>query len=552
MNGLAPLNVFISYAGSGRDVWEPLVKALEETYGCRIIWGMDEARKYESVPQMMQQMVNQSDVAIFLMTHSSPGLEEELQLWCKHHGNTVVNALLLKDPDFDTAVLFETLRLKGVTPTPPLTIPLSRKDPWRDLQYALPAIHTLFCETPKPGPGWARRYNRIIHEASSAISRSEIPVGHIRSVFERICSLPLYESPDRWRFRVNWIRTPFSIDGYSKEVTCLDLLWAILHPNVAARAHEVRALFTALDRIIMSRKQPPKKLAGGILLEGSSSQTSRGVMELLKCYPYERPPQEREEELSEILRNDPEGLLPSKEVLLFGDNLERILAAQDDILAATSRICNYVLCSTFQISISRAIPLYYPDTKSQILGVACTAAGTDKERLAAIADIPLLVRLPAGTDAKIAWFGQKHRKPTSEHRAHWRFHERCREAHGEAQLIVHLHPVELLELFNLITHGDISESAVIDEVEKAFRAVGLKCVVYEDYIAHGARSEAFGNFLFDELSVRRSDSIQTSVVWKPNHGVWFLTPVVDHVVEILVRIEDAAQRATVRFHSVPN
>lgn len=547
MKGLAPLNVFISYAGPGRAVWEPLTRSLEQTYGCRIIWGMDEIRKYDSIQELMRQMVKKSDVALFLMTHHSSGVEEELQLWCEHHGNDFVNARLFKDPDVDLGALFEALRLKGVKPTPLPVYPLSATDPWKDIPYVLPAIHSLFCGTPRPGPEWKRQFNRIVHEANSRIPREKIPLALIRKVFEKICSLPSYESPDEWRFRLNWPRDAFGIDSYSKKVTCLDLLGAILHPNVPARGDEVEGIFTALEKVIHNRPQPPKKLSARILLEGASLETSREVKVILDPRAYERPPEEREEDLPQILRAEPDGLLLPKEVLLTGNNYECVLAAQEEILAVTSRICNYVLCSTFQISISRAMRLRCADAEEGLLAVACTAAGTDKERLSAIADIPLLVGWPDSAEGKVAWYGQRYREPTSEHRAHWRYHERSRQAGHEEKLIVHFHPVEMLELFYLIVQERIGESEVITEVEMAFKAVGLECVVYRDYVTHGARSDAFGNFLYEELSSRRGKIGGAAVVWKPNHGVWLAAANAEGAVGLLVKIENAAERAGERF-----
>jgi hypothetical protein len=46
-----------------------------------------------------------------------------------------------------------------------------------------------------------------------------------------------------------------------------------------------------------------------------------------------------------------------------------------------------------------------------------------------------------------AWYGQLHRRPTSEYRSHWRYHCTGIQRGNDKDLIVHFHPVELVDAF---------------------------------------------------------------------------------------------------------
>jgi hypothetical protein len=179
----------------------------------------------------------------------------------------------------------------------------------------------------------------------------------------------------------------------------------------------------------------------------------------------------------------------------------------------------------------------------KFIAMCCTAAGTNKEQLGAISDIPVLL---CKGENKIKWFGQRHKEPTSEHISHWKYHEGIISKGINKNLIVHFHPVELLELYDLARKGTVKEKEFLTGTEAAFKAQGLDVEVFEEYPKYSARSEFFGKFMVDIVQNRKRKQIENIVVWKPNHGVWLLLDNSQSdaaVVEVLLKIEEASNLA---------
>ena len=138
-----------------------------------------------------------------------------------------------------------------------------------------------------------------------------------------------------------------------------------------------------------------------------------------------------------------------------------------------NRICKYVLCSTYQISISCSELLTLSENKNDNnngLAMACTARGTDKEMLSAISEIPLLLELNKN---KIVWFGQLYNDPTSEYLSHWSYHKLVHKIKDSRNLILHFHPVNILELYDLFKDHKITKNEFFTEITTSFKGKDL-------------------------------------------------------------------------------
>lgn len=541
MNQTKYLQVFISYTGPGKDVWDPLVQYLIKRYDCEFNWAVKDAWKYNEKKRMMEELVRKSHIALFLFTHPSEGITFELELWHTTHGN-FKNAILFMDPNVNRKEIEDRLQCEM-----PPSMHLNRKNPWDNIHNIFPAIHGLFTHPSELKPEWRIKFNRIIQENQLKINEQNFPILQIESFLNDLCLSDKYE---KWKFRINWPKEATLMDSYSDEIDCLDLLEALLDINISVAGHEVKEIFDALQRLVKGTKgveTPSRKLAGSILFDGVSTQTQRGVKSKIGSHPYEKTQDiEQREELPKIIFDEPSGLLIPHEILCYSDNYKRFVDAQLKILTVAGKVCRFILCSTFQISISYSTFMRRPkgNKGEKFIAMCCSAAGTNKEQLGAISDIPVLLY---ESKNEIKWFGQRHKKPTSEHISHWKYHE-CTIPKGiNKNLIVHFHPVELLDLYDLARKGvELEEKEFIQGAVGAFKARGLDVEVFEDFRKYSARSEFFGKFMVDVVQSGKRKQIKNIVIWKPNHGVWLLSDNSQsdaEMVEVLLKIEEASNLA---------
>lgn len=323
-----------------------------------------------------------------------------------------------------------------------------------------------------------------------------------------------------WRFRINWpmAEGTIRIDAYSDEIDWRQLLDALSMHSVAS--HEVASIFEALQRTVMSNAHPPRKLSGTILFREASKYTLEAAQNCLGSKMYERvadAQSNRDKGLSE-----PAGIFLPNEYLVEPQNLKNYSLSQKRIAQVASLVCKYAVCSTYQISISQAIHLTSPSGKSS-LAMACTATNTNKENLSIVAEIPVLISSEGGD---LVWYGQLHKPPTSEYESHWAYHCQAFEESCKRTLIVHFHPIGLLERFEklkAIHSGAIPSQTWRSEEEVAWRhCTALTLKIFDRYEEIGARDAAFGQFMANAAVKSKSESA-TLVVWKPNHGVWILS-----------------------------
>jgi ribulose-5-phosphate 4-epimerase/fuculose-1-phosphate aldolase len=381
--------------------------------------------------------------------------------------------------------------------------------------------------------------NQLVQEVYPVIEERRIPLQAVLQLFKDICAKPSYVDPRAWAFRLNWPRDASGIDGYSDETNCIELLSALLPPRSSAMGHEVGEIFSAIRRVFEASELPPKKLSGRVVFSGVSMQTMREVQLTLGNHAYETPHGlgDTNEELPDILAAAPRALLLPREVLAHAHNYDRLVQAQVLILQSASLVCRYVLCSTFQVSISFGMTFEDPDDDRPFPAMACTAAGTDKEQLAAFADVPVVIQRHS---PQVDWYGQPYRKPTSEHRSHWSYHQRALQDGVVRNLIVHFHPVELIEFYR--EAGPLWEPRITKEVCAAFNAEDIDLAVDDKYLERSARDASFGEFMF-YVAKQRNEENGTLAVWKPNHGVWLLGTGADHLVSNLLKVQRAARRA---------
>ncbi|HEX8179765.1 MAG TPA: hypothetical protein VF525_09515 [Pyrinomonadaceae bacterium] len=539
MNEEYKLRIFVSYSGKGRDVWEPLVQLIKELYQCEIIWGQEEVTKYQDPDTMMEEMVKRSDVAIFLLTNDSLGICQEMKLWYRHNSQQFVNAILLKDHTVST----ETIKLNaGFEPT---YIPFSSVNPWADIHFIFPAINRLL----KRGflseeiPSWQRQYNKIVHKYNWKIKADNIPLGRIRDALKSISDNPKYQDPENWSFRINWNAGPPGVDSYSNPTDCLKLFDALLQTGATREEYEL--IFGAINRVMKNNSEPPRKLSGNIIFSSCSISTLKKTKHILGNHPYEKSSGAARKQVNheEQLPDQPESLLLPKSILTQNDNYERFLASQRIILSVVSKICKYVLCSTVEISASHSFVLSTEDSSdsSRLLAMSCTATRIDKDSLSAISEVPVVMK----NKHHIIWFGQPYKKPTSEYRPHWIYHSRNNMNGVAKNVLVHFHPIELVDMYRKVREGMIDymrEEEFIDEITALFRGRGIDFHVFEEYKGYSARDEEFGVFMQEKI---KDDSENYSVIWKPNHGVWVFLSEKDcadkRLVEILLTLDDISE-----------
>jgi hypothetical protein len=529
------LKLFISYTGKGIDVWRPLERYLTKMYGCKILWGKDEFGKYKNVNGMMEAMVKESHIAIFLLTHESWGIREELKLWYQYNGNKFENALLFIDKNIEYKKVWEYVGTE---------LPfghLDSENPWENVDSIIPNIHRLILTSIRLAEPWMESYSQIVKEFAFIVIERNIRLDNVLNFFNKICSKREYRDPKMWLFRLNWPRGPSGIDSYSDEINCLTLLSALLHPDSPATSYEIEEIFKSLQDVFIKNDRPPRKLSGRIVFADSATRTLHHVQSIIGSHPYEKLTKVVRPRplLPNIIPDDPSGLFLPKDVIYY--NYETFRNMQTKILQVAGQVCKYVLCSTFQISISYATFMYAEGDKDHgFLVMACTAAGADKEQLSAIADIPILV---SESNTRVVWYGQMYKKPTSEHRSHWAYHDRAAKKNIDKNLIIHFHPVDLLELYELISCDKLSENEIYKEVEMTFTGKRIDFQIDKNYQKHSAREESFGEFMFEMARKKSSQKKRLNVIWKPNHGIWLLTNSSQEIVQDLLEIQDASCRA---------
>jgi hypothetical protein len=234
-----------------------------------------------------------------------------------------------------------------------------------------------------------------------------------------------------------------------------------------------------------------------------------------------------------------------KELLTRNNNYERFLASQSLILNAVSKVCKYVQCSTVEVTVSHSFVLDVApnESSSRKLAMSVTAARTNKESLAAISEVPVIIE----QGKKIEWYGQLHKRPSSEYRQHWKYHNRKTTDRVTKNLVVHFHPVVLLDTFRKVHHRHegslMTESAFIRGVAQFFEEIGMEFYVFTNYEL-SSRSEDFGQFMRDRI---KDTATEYSLIWKPNHGIWvFLDDrncTDDNLVETCLTLDNICWRA---------
>jgi hypothetical protein len=266
----------------------------------------------------------------------------------------------------------------------------------------------------------------------------------------------------------------------------------------------------------------------------SSKATLDYVQTVLESHLYERSseraPSTGSTFSSELLGN-PSDLLPPSELLSQAENLRALVSAQRKILKVASDICKYILCSTYQIVLSCRIPLQDAGQSEQL--IACTATSTNKEQLAAFADIPVLHVGDAGTIMR--WYGQPYRYPTSECRAHAYYHVINTNKRGREDLIVHLHPKKLLDFYEDLTnkYNQHVPFEILEQAQYIAEQAGVRLTPFKEYQRYSARHPEFGKFL---VACRTPGNLN-DIAWKPNHGVWLLCDNSQDDLQILAEVE---------------
>ena len=378
------LKVFLSYCSKDftlRDAFKQLIL----TRGpCEVISDQDQGHHYSTAPDLMENMVRQCDVAIFLLTdENAEGFFFELRTWLKLHSGELGDAIIFKDSKVRSDIIFEKTGFK------PAHIPFSADARLSDIHVILPALENVL----KKGfaksrlPAWRLALHDLSRHFTWKISANKVPMDQIESVLRLISNKAKYKDPAEWSFRISWHTESSNIDSYSEKITCLKLLEALLETE--ARHDEYEFIFKAIKRLVESGKDepPPQRLLGSILFYGCSIATLQELQRTLGNHPYEKNADFLGRRLhhSEDVPQSRESLLLPKELLTAENNFETFLESQRLVLNAVSEVCKYVDCSTIEITASHSFLMSNPTAEREpLLAMACTATRTNKDTLSAI------------------------------------------------------------------------------------------------------------------------------------------------------------------------
>jgi len=340
-----------------------------------------------------------------------------------------------------------------------------------------------------------------------------LSIGKVKAFRSTIESNVNYKN---WRFRINWPLADYGnrlwIDAYSREVHWRRLLGALV--AATQNVSEIGSVFGAMKRAVEANWVPPRKLSGAILFRETSRATLESVQRQLGSRPYEKRKRKDVVEEDDLENCRKHVLIPFKYIAdvkshdLYNDT-------QGRIARTASLVCKNVLCSTYQISISHAMCLRGERGRS-LLAMACTARNTNKESLAVVSEIPVVII----NGSKIEWYGQPGMLPTTEFRSHWAYHRAVRSrAYRDA--IVHFHPIELLEWFERLT-GRMQAPAgqQLRGLERIAADNGVMLRIFDQYDSIPARDPRFGEYMAEVAASLSGKKVPVVTIWKPNHGVW--------------------------------
>lgn len=552
------LKVFLSYCSKHSNLRDALKQLIPTLGPYEVITDQHHGQNYSTASHLMEDMVEKCDVAIFLLTdENAEGFFFELRSWLQRHSGK--NAIIFKDREVRADIIH------AKTGFSPAHTPFSADAPLSDIHIIIPALDNLFREgfAQSGLPAWQSALYHLRRQFNSKISDNKVPLDLIENVLQLISTKAKYKDPTEWQFRLSWHTESSDIDSYSRKINCLKLLEALLETE--ARQDEYEFIFKAIKRLVESgqNEPPPRRLLGSILFSGCSIATLQELQHTLGNHPYEKNAEFIESRLhhSEKVPQSPKSLLPPKNLLTANDNFERFLESQKLILNALSEICKYVDCSTIEITASHSFVMSSVDDEHEpLLAMACTATRTNKDTLSAISEVPLVMAESTAavddTEALI-WYGQPYKRPTSEFRSHWLYHSRSAPRRVQKNLLLHFHPIELVDIYRRVFDGnkDGRFSTTVEElvnyIPVLFKGRGIDFHVDFNYKQHSSRSREFAMFMRSRV---HDNGAGYSVIWKPNHGFWIFLDDRDHsdekLINILIALDEISREAAETFEKV--
>lgn len=552
------LKVFLSYCSKHSDLRDALKQLIPTMWLSEVITDQNHGQNYSTASDLMEEMVKQCDVAIFLLTdENAEGFFFELGAWLRLHSGVMQNAIVFKDREVRSDII------QAKTGFNPAHIPFSVDAPLSDIHIMIPAIESLLRKgfTTSRRPAWQLAFYNLRRNFNWKISDNKVPMDQIESVLRLISNKAKYKDPTEWWFRLSWHTESSDIDSYSRKINCLKLLEALL--GTEARQDEYEFIFKAIKRLVESgqNEPPPRRLLGRILFSGCSIATVQELQHMLGNHPYEKNIDFIESRLhhSENVPQSPESLLPPKELLAANNNFEMFLKSQELILKSVSEICKYVDCSTIEITASHSFVMSSADNgRESLLAMSCTATRTNKDTLSAISEVPLVMagrpETIADTEALI-WYGQPYKRPTSEFGSHWLYH--CRSAPGRVQknLLLHFHPIELVDIYRRVFDGHkdgrfrTTVEELVEYIPMFFKGRGIDFHIDLDYKEHSSRAPEFAMFMRSQI--HDNGGADYAVIWKPNHGFWVFMDDRDYsdekLINTLIALDEISREAADAF-----
>ncbi len=204
---------------------------------------------------------------------------------------------------------------------------------------------------------------------------------------------------------------------------------------------------------------------------------------------------------------------------------------------------------------SRVEPQHEP-----LLAMACTATRTNKDKLSAISEVPI-VMANDGADLdeteNLVWYGQPYKPPTSEFRSHWLYHSRSAPQRVQKNLLLHFHPIELVDIYRRVFDGNkagrfkTSVEELVKYIPVMFKGREIDFHVDVDYRDHSSRSSIFGMLMRSQV---QDDGTGYSVIWKPNHGFWLFLDDRDYsdekLINTLIALDEISRDAAIGFEKI--